>query len=378
MPSLSCYLIVRDAEDTLDRCLASVRPHVDELVIVDTGSTDGTCEIAARYADCLVGFEWCDNFAAARQFALERCAGDWCMWLDADDELIGGEHLRGLVSGGPADRGMYLLRYVTDRAPSGEIRMEFWRERVVRSGAARWAGRAHEVLVPTGELGYERFAGAWVLHHGHGSPEGSLARNIRLLELDLADDPDNTRTQFYLGRDLVTSGDTERGRAVLDRYLESATWPDEAFIAAQLVGYCHRKAGRHLDAYRADLRLLAINPLWPQAYFALAEDSYYLGRWDWVIHFAEIGQLLPRPDTNLFQSAEALDFAWMIHAAVALYRTGRLPEAAELTARALRLRPDDPLHRQNAEFFAGELRRLEAEHRAELGQLVVPEPAPVG
>jgi glycosyltransferase involved in cell wall biosynthesis len=371
LPNISCSMIVRDAETTLERVLQSVRPYVDELIICDTGSVDGTFDIAQSYANQLLSFPWVDNFSAARNYALDACTGDWCLWLDADDELVGGVGMHQWLAAAPDDVAMYLLRYETDHSPEGKVRHEFWRERLIRRGAARWVGRAHEVLVPVGADRYERYGGAYVIHHGHNSPNASLSRNIRLLELDLADNPTNTRTMFYLGRDLVTMGELERGREVLEKYLSIAVWPDEAFIAAQLIGYCHRAAGRYKEAYTADLRTMGIKPLWPQGWFALAEDCYYLQAWEWSHHFSEIGQTCPPPDTNLFLATEALESAWMIHETIALYQLGQLPEAAELTAKALRLLPRDPHHLLNAQFFTAKLRELDQEHRQELaGQQV--------
>lgn len=370
MPTLGCSLIVRNAQDTLDLALESVRPHVDQLVVVDTGSTDATCEIAAHYADCLVGIRWPDSFAVARQHALDLLGTDWCMWLDADDELIDGHTLRPLIADAPDEQAMYLLRYETGRDENGAVTHEFWRERVFKRGLAHWVGRAHEVLVPDGSGHYERHEGAFVRHHGHGSATDSLRRNIRLLELDLDEKPEDTRTQFYLGRDLVTVGELDRGRDVLQRYLEAATWPDEAYIAGELVAYTYRKQERYTDAYMADLRLLGINALWPQGYFALAEDCYYLQKWDWCVHFSEIGESLPRPESNLFQAPQHLEAGWMIHRAVALYQLGRLPEAAELTVRALHLLPDDPHHLMNARFFAAELAKVQQDRLGEIAGVI--------
>ena len=369
MVTISASLIVRNNEDTLERVLASVRPHVDEIVVCDTGSTDGTVEIAAKYADCLLSFPWCDDFSAARNAALEPCTGDWILWIDSDDELVGGHLIRPHLEAAPADVAMYLLRYETEHAPDGTVLHEFWRERLIRRGAARWVGRAHEVLVPTGQDTYQRWPGAYVVHYGGRKPGNSLARNIRLLELDLADNPTNTRTLFYLGRDLVTSGDLDRGREVLEKYLSLAVWPDEAFIAAQLIGYTYRAQGRYREAYSADLRTMGTKPLWPQGWFALAEDCYYLREWAWSHHFSEIGQGLPLPDTNLFVAPAAIESGWMIHEAVALYQLDMLPEAAELTARALHLLPDDPHHLQNAEYFTAKLAERTKEHKAKLRQL---------
>nr|WP_290226466.1 glycosyltransferase [Trichocoleus desertorum] len=87
-PVLSFCMIVRNEEQNLSRCLASVRSQVDEIIVVDTGSEDNTVEIAQQYGAQVKQFEWCDDFAAARNFAIAHASGDWILTLDADEELV--------------------------------------------------------------------------------------------------------------------------------------------------------------------------------------------------------------------------------------------------------------------------------------------------
>lgn len=355
MVTLSCAMIVRDAAPTLERALMSVRPHVDELVIVDTGSTDNTCEIALSYGACLTGIQWADHFGDARQCGHDLCSGDWVLHLDADDELVNGGNLKPLLIAGTAEITAYMLRYQLMDGPGGTPSIDFWRERMVKRDAYRWEGRIHEVLIPTYPAPYERFEHTRVLHHGSGDPHGKLERNIRLLELAREDNPHDSRTLFYLGRDLVALGDAERGREALESYLLLSSWPDEAYIARQLIGDCIRATGDWGAAFRSDLQLLDIKPLWPQGYLALAQDCYYMQRFAESVHFCNVGRGLPTPDTNLFVSRAALESDWMIYQAVALYNTGQLEAAAQLTVQALKLRPDDPQHTFNAAFFAAKL-----------------------
>lgn len=86
-PSLSVCMIVRDEEDTLARCLKSLRGVAEELIIVDTGSTDNTISIAKDFGAKVFHFEWCDDFAAARNESLKHATGDWILQIDADEEL---------------------------------------------------------------------------------------------------------------------------------------------------------------------------------------------------------------------------------------------------------------------------------------------------
>ncbi len=87
-PFISFCAIVKNEAENLPRCLASVQPYVDELIIVDTGSTDETIAIAQQYGAKVSHFEWCDDFAAARNYSLSLVSGVWVLTLDADEELV--------------------------------------------------------------------------------------------------------------------------------------------------------------------------------------------------------------------------------------------------------------------------------------------------
>jgi tetratricopeptide (TPR) repeat protein len=81
-------MIVKNEIKNLHRCLDSVKYYVDEMIIVDTGSEDGTPAMAAKYGAKVSYFQWCDDFAAARNYAISQASGDWILVLDADEELI--------------------------------------------------------------------------------------------------------------------------------------------------------------------------------------------------------------------------------------------------------------------------------------------------
>ena len=78
-------MIVKNECEVLDRVLGSVISFADEIIVIDTGSTDNTAEIAKKYTDKVFSFEWKDDFSAARNFSFSKGTSDYLMWLDADD-----------------------------------------------------------------------------------------------------------------------------------------------------------------------------------------------------------------------------------------------------------------------------------------------------
>ena len=87
MISVSMCMIVKNEQDILKRCLDSYAGTYDELIIIDTGSTDNTKEIARQYTDKVYDYVWCNDFAAARNFAFSKAGCDYILSVDADEEL---------------------------------------------------------------------------------------------------------------------------------------------------------------------------------------------------------------------------------------------------------------------------------------------------
>ena len=91
---LSLCMIVRDEEFSLENTLMTARPHVDEMIIVDTGSTDQTVSIAKKYADKVEHFRWIDDFSAARNYSLQFATKPWILVLDADEIIAPEDYVR--------------------------------------------------------------------------------------------------------------------------------------------------------------------------------------------------------------------------------------------------------------------------------------------
>ena len=120
-------MIVKDEEANLPDCLASTADLVDEIIVVDTGSTDRTKEVAASFGAEVFDFPWCDSFAAARNESLKHASGDWVFWPDADDRLDEDNRrkLKTLLAGLPDADAAYLLRQCRSPTPSA-ARSQWW------------------------------------------------------------------------------------------------------------------------------------------------------------------------------------------------------------------------------------------------------------
>src|ERR1700722_8584576 len=222
-PKLSLCMIVRDSSRTIEACLQSIRPWVDEMIVVDTGSVDNTREIVRGLGAKVFEFPWCDSFAAARNVSLGHATGEWLFWMDSDDTIdeANGNKLQQLVRRSEAAPMGYVLQVRCPAAPVSTAE-GMATETVVdhvkvfrNHPAIRFTGRIHEQILPSIRKlnGDVQWTDICVVHSGSDvSPEGQtrkLARDLRLLQLELADDPDSTFALFNLGMTLVHSGRAE-------------------------------------------------------------------------------------------------------------------------------------------------------------------------
>lgn len=148
-------MIVKNEDDVIDRCLSSVSDLVDEIIIVDTGSTDTTVEIARKYTDKIYEFPWINDFAAARNFSYSKATQDYIFWIDADEVMY--EEDRGKFK--KLKESMdYSIDSVTMRNneafdEEGNVTFSFRRNRLVkRANNFKWKGACHNLLVVSGNI----------------------------------------------------------------------------------------------------------------------------------------------------------------------------------------------------------------------------------
>lgn len=231
---LSLCMIVKNEEDVLARCLESVKTAVDEIVIVDTGSTDKTREIAPRYTDLVFDEPWQDDFSAARNAAFGKASGDYLLWLDADDVVLPC-HLERLLK--------LKERLVNENADVAMCRYEsgviFWRERILRNcPSARWVGHVHECISPFGKLIRDDFT---VTHLSSDKERGT--RNLHIYQKWRAKENFGSRDLFYYGRELYYNKLYTESIAVLEEMLRGDGWYVNKIEACKILAGCYSAKG---------------------------------------------------------------------------------------------------------------------------------------
>jgi hypothetical protein len=207
--TLSLCMIVRDGERSLAAALQSARPFMDEMVVIDTGSMDGSREIARQMGARLYEFPWCDDFSAARNYSLDKATSDWIFWMDADDILPpeSGQELRRLVAECRARDAAFLITVVERKQRQRGQQEETGHGHVKlfpRHPRIRFRYRVHEQIAPViSELGLPiRRSSAVVRHAADRSPgaqQARQARNLRLALLDQVQHPDDPFVLLSLG-----------------------------------------------------------------------------------------------------------------------------------------------------------------------------------
>ena len=239
IPTLSVCLIVKNEEKHISRCLASIKGLADQIIVVDTGSSDRTVEIAKTFGAEVRSIPWEDHFSKARNVSLEGATGDWILILDADEELSSSQHtiLRNEIE----DASVMAYRMpIYDKGNEGEGC--HYVPRLFRNAPSLFfEGRIHEQIFNHVETlrqdwKLENSVGtAAITHYGYSEQltkdRDKIARNLKLLELAIRESPNDPHLLMNLGLELARSGNID---SALKHYLEAfkmlSSWPSQKVV----------------------------------------------------------------------------------------------------------------------------------------------------
>ena len=220
MPTISLCMIVKNEEIHIARCLESIAELVEEIIVIDTGSTDRTAEIASTYTSNVYSYPWKDDFSDARNYSFSKASMDYCMWMDADDilEETEKEKFLQLKQTLTPDTDIVMMKYNTSFDEAGRPSFSYFRERWIKNSSRyRWIGAIHEVIPPSGRVVYSDIA---ISHKKMNAKDPD--RNLNIYRKMLAEgkllEP---RQQYYFGRELYYHKQYQEAVSILEQFLLS-------------------------------------------------------------------------------------------------------------------------------------------------------------
>lgn len=365
---VSLCIIVKN-EPLLEGCLKSFREYVEEIVVVDTGSTDGTTqEIAKKYADKFEIYTECNDpetglindFSQARKRSFDLATQPWICWADADDLVVGLEKLSELLPQfqsalGNNDGLSIIFPYEYSYDELGACTCHHYRERLfLNKQHFNWSNPVHEVVVPKD--------GSNVLHitcddivykhqRQYSNKKPEVNRNLRILEKYVEKVGENDARQFYyIGLEYCNVGLIDQSIRYLTRYVELSGWEDEVVMACLKLVDIYQALGQYEEGLKWAFKSIEKKETWGEGYFALARMFYFLAlkggpyerrNWERCVHFARAGLALPPTKTLLFVNPLDRDFEIHRYLNVALNKVGDVQGALDSAVIGLTKRPND-------------------------------------
>lgn len=347
MRKVALSVIFKGTEEgaQIDRLLRSVSPFVDAIFATATWDKDGeAAKVFKAYGATVSFFAWEKDFAKARNFAKAQIPDDYeyMLWLDTDDELVGGEHIkRYLVQG--LDGYFCNYNYQIDEE-TGQVLIKHPRERLVRKDSYEWVGKLHETLIPQRKCKTIFVDDIMVNHHPTNEDiEKNIIRNIEILEKTYEEEGENhdPRTEYYLARcyfDAARFVDAER---LFYAYVEHSGWDEERAMAWNYLGEIYLQNDMLDDAIDAYLQAVKERPEFPGFYINLGLTYGKKEDWERAIFFTQWGLQMNAPKTAMITTPKDEKVRALETIYFACLKTGKLDEAVVAAEKLCQFNPKE-------------------------------------
>ena len=343
----SLAMIVKNEAAVLARCLDSVKDLMDEIIIVDTGSTDATVEIAKIYTDKIYHFDWINDFAAARNFSFSKATCDYIMWLDADDFFADSERekLIELKKTFNPELDVAYLKYNVGFDSQGNVTLSNYRERILkRSRNFQWAEPVHECITVSGMS--QQFDIA--VTHG----EKNRTHTHRNLEIYESQETLTDRGTFYYARELKTHNRTHDAIKQYTLFLDNGRgWREDNIRSCYDLADCYHKLEEPLSAVKYLFQTFLYDK--PRAETCCKIGNYFFEKRDY--HNATYWyDLALNPNSHVeagFFNPDYCDFIPTIQLCIIFDRLGKHDLAYEYHLRTKDMKPTHPSVIYNENYF---------------------------
>lgn len=351
MITISLCMIVKNEEDVIGNCLDSVKDVVDEINIIDTGSTDTTLDIVKKYTDRIYHFKWIDDFSAARNFSFQKATKDYILWLDADDILLkeDAKKLKKLKNTLNTNTDCVTFFYNYAQDPQGNPALIFRRERLVkRISNFKWVGFIHEFI--GGDKLNTLDADITVTHKRiHGDSD----RNLNIYQKKLKEGVKfSDRDTYYYGKELFYHGMKNEAIKEFESLLNKNIWIEEKIDIIAILSDCYCSNNNKEKAIHSLLSAFEIAPPRAEIVYRLGLIYEMSERYFEAIYWYESIQNIKFPDNpSGFMHKELWDFRPYLQLCICYLRVGNADKAFTYHKKAKELQPNNSFIIQNDTFF---------------------------
>lgn len=345
-------MIVRNEEMVIARCLNSVKDIVDEIIIVDTGSTDNTKEICKGFTDKIFDFEWIDDFSAARNYSYSKAKMEYILWLDADDVIFeeDGIKFKQLKENLFPTIDLVMMKYNVGFDKSGNVTLSYYRERLSkRIKNFKWHEPVHEYLENSGN-----FINSDICITHKKERTSVVSRNLSIYEKLISNGNDlSPRGLFYYARELYYNKRNDDAIEYFNKFLDTEMgWVEDNISACHLLSICYNNnndkknmLGFLLKSFEYDV---------PRAEICCQLGYYYIDKKDYkrAIFWYKLATQLEKPtDSWGFISHDYWGYIPNIQLCVCYDKLGKIEEAIKYNEKAAEYKPNDSAVSYNRSYF---------------------------
>ncbi|MBY9081978.1 glycosyltransferase [Paenibacillus sp. HN-1] len=357
--TISLCMIVKDEEEALPRCLASVQGIADEIIIVDTGSKDRTKEKARLYTDQIVDYEWHDDFAAARNFAFSKATKDYIFWLDADDVLREEDRLAflSLKASLGSEVDSVMMSYNLAFGDKGQPTVSLKRNRLVkRSRHFQWIGAVHEYLQVSGHIIQSDIAVSHAKQKAHTDRNLQIYRKLEQRGVVFA-----PRDLYYYANELKDHGKLDEAIVQYEKFLDTREgWIEDQIAACRKLADCYAKQQQREKSQATLFYSMTLDR--PRAEICCDLGSQFLAEnkiHQAVYWFEAATNLGEPPQTGALIDQASWTWLPYLQLCVCYDRLGQHEKANDCNEKALCYEPNHPSMLYNKQYFEKLLKRNE-------------------
>ena len=352
MITISLCMIVKNEEAVLARCLESVKDVVDEIIIVDTGSTDTTKKIAQQYTDKVYDFEWREDFSQARNYSFSKATKEYQMWLDADDVITKENKNKILKLKEDLDSNIDIVtfKYNTHFDKDNNPILTSTRGRLFkREKNYLWNDPIHEYIELIGNIYY-----ANDIFVSHKKETSSTDRNLKIYQNQIKNGKNlSPRSLYYFARELKDHQRYEEAIYYFEQFLDgNLGWIEDNIAACYNLSLCYKALGQHEKAFHSLLRSFEYDS--PRAEITCEIGYYFMNKNNYskALNWFLLSTNLEKPNSLGFILNDYWGFIPNIELSVCHYKLGNIEKAILYNETASKYKPNSDAVLYNRNFFS--------------------------